>query len=463
MRKVILNLCLVSMVLASPTALANDSDSNPSIQELQSLLAKDSSQQKMFELLVKMILKGDLNGVKFLIDKGAPLSWSNTGSALMLAVEEKQTAIVEFLLAKGANVHERYQPSETAYDKSQAGETALFLAMAHPNPTIARLLLKKGAEVDVKNAEGLTPLFYAARDGNTAMLDLLVSQGAKLDYQDKKGNTILTWAFAGGQFQNIEYLLSQGVDTKHLNQKGELATFAVFEGGGWDCDVLSKIFYEYEYSNIFDINHQNHDGNTLIHLAFLQRSISCAESFFDKGIISEINFSLQNKAGKTPVHLLLEYLHGQASPAEVTRILQALSQDDDLAPLRQTFSQVAQLKAQTSSLKSNMHTLQTMVETYAVDYSGEYPKDLASLYQAASQAKAGYWKGFLNPFTGRDGLSASMLDYHNQQEPGLAEKGKVVYKPVYTDGKVTSYQILGVNHLGQWLKDGETVFSLSNG
>lgn len=54
-----------------------------------------------------------------------------------------------------------------------------------------------------------------------------------------------------------------------------------------------------------------------------------------------------------------------------------------------------------SSVKANMHTLQTLLEMYAADHQGQYPPNLATLQRAAETGK--YWKSFANPYTGKTG------------------------------------------------------------
>jgi general secretion pathway protein G len=61
----------------------------------------------------------------------------------------------------------------------------------------------------------------------------------------------------------------------------------------------------------------------------------------------------------------------------------------------------AQDRAKLSSVKANMHTIQTTAETYAVDFGGVYATTLA-LLSSEAVAKS-YWKDFKNPFTGLTG------------------------------------------------------------
>ena len=56
----------------------------------------------------------------------------------------------------------------------------------------------------------------------------------------------------------------------------------------------------------------------------------------------------------------------------------------------------AQDRAKLSSVKANAHTLQTILETYAVDWGGQYGNNLAN-NQSEATAK-NYWKEYKNPF-----------------------------------------------------------------
>lgn len=51
------------------------------------------------------------------------------------------------------------------------------------------------------------------------------------------------------------------------------------------------------------------------------------------------------------------------------------------------------------TVKANMHTVQTMVETYAVDWNGHYPATVEQLYLQANSSESHYWKALVNPFT----------------------------------------------------------------
>lgn len=73
----------------------------------------------------------------------------------------------------------------------------------------------------------------------------------------------------------------------------------------------------------------------------------------------------------------------------------------------------AQDRAKISSVKANMHTFQTIVETYGVDFGGSYAANVTKLNTAATdttQGTSAYWKDFSNPFTSQSGKDKSYGD-----------------------------------------------------
>lgn len=87
-------------------------------------------------------------------------------------------------------------------------------------------------------------------------------------------------------------------------------------------------------------------------------------------------------------------------------------------------------RAKISAVKANMHTFQIMVETFAIDRVGQYPRDVEQLESAARSdtSLSPYWTTFDNPFTTRSGQSES---YDNAQaDPTLIAPGVVAYRPV---------------------------------
>lgn len=107
-----------------------------------------------------------------------------------------------------------------------------------------------------------------------------------------------------------------------------------------------------------------------------------------------------------------------------------------------------------SKIKGNMHTFQTMVETYAIEHNGIYPKSATELLQEAKKLK--YYKNISNPF-GKD------LGFVSDTKKALT-KGILIYIPIRDSNcKIASYEIFANLEEGKHIKDknGED-FYLSN-
>lgn len=125
----------------------------------------------------------------------------------------------------------------------------------------------------------------------------------------------------------------------------------------------------------------------------------------------------------------------------------------------------SQDRAKISSVKANMHTFQTIVESYAIDFGGVYASSVASLRDAGSQAGREYWKEFPNPFTGLKGQDKAYADVSLMPAPDPANAGLVLYDPG-TDGTtrpIIKYFIYGMDKSGSLILDKGDAHYLTNG
>lgn len=130
---------------------------------------------------------------KVLLDKGAdPNRASKSGATPILFTRD--AAVVELLIARGADVRAR----------SKIGETALMDAATRGDAASARLLLAKGADINAQDHRGYTALMFAAQydDDAVDLVKLLLSHGADvtpvaekqtaLSLAAKRGETAVT-------------------------------------------------------------------------------------------------------------------------------------------------------------------------------------------------------------------------------------------------------------------------------
>ena len=133
----------------------------------------------------------------------------------------------------------------------------------------------------------------------------------------------------------------------------------------------------------------------------------------------------------------------------------------------------AQDRAKVSSVKANMHTVQTISETYAVDWGGVYAANMAGMKAEATVVGREYWKEFTNPFTGVSGASKSYTDIAGALAVTVAtgsitgytsaQGGQVLYNPtVPAAGAVAKYYIYGVDKAGLAIRDKGQNLALTN-
>ena len=127
----------------------------------------------------------------------------------------------------------------------------------------------------------------------------------------------------------------------------------------------------------------------------------------------------------------------------------------------------AQDRAKISSVKANMHTVQTMMETYGVDWGGTYPDGAGAAVALQSEATNNtnaYWKDFSNPFTSLStsaALTNGLDDIADPTATAVAQKGIVMLDETATPD-TTVYYIYGGDKVGAPIKDKGINLVLSN-
>jgi len=174
--------------------------------------------------------KGDANMVKLLLEKGARIDIfaasvigdtervkvfltdapslvnvkgpSVNFTPLYCAAAAEQKAVVELLIAKGADLNA----------KGHTGATPLFAAVWNNDIDLAELLIIKGADVNAsaKQLGGLTPLHIASAKGFKAMVGVLIGRGADINAKDKNGETALGMARSKGYTDIVQLLEKAG-------------------------------------------------------------------------------------------------------------------------------------------------------------------------------------------------------------------------------------------------------------
>ncbi len=125
------------------------------------------------------------------------------------ATEKEDLKKVNSLLTSDPSLVNAKLPSNKA--------TPLIFAITYKKTEVAKLLLKKGADVNSRASNGHTALHYASAYGPIELVKLLLEKGASVNFNvqdsaegDDPGCTPLLYAAANGQLEIVKLLLEKG-------------------------------------------------------------------------------------------------------------------------------------------------------------------------------------------------------------------------------------------------------------
>nr|XP_031533016.1 KN motif and ankyrin repeat domain-containing protein 1 isoform X3 [Vicugna pacos] len=164
--------------------------------------------------IVKLLLDADVCNV----DHQNRAGYTPIMLAALAAVEaEKDMRVVEELFGCG----------DVNAKASQAGQTALMLAVSHGRIDMVKGLLACGADVNIQDDEGSTALMCASEHGHVEIVKLLLAQpGCNGHLEDNDGSTALSIALEAGHkdiavllYAHVNFAKAQSPGTPRLGRK----------------------------------------------------------------------------------------------------------------------------------------------------------------------------------------------------------------------------------------------------
>ncbi|KAL2631207.1 hypothetical protein R1flu_015893 [Riccia fluitans] len=183
----------------SSTSSKNDGECGDEIEE-----EEEDEARIVVELTLEekeMLRTRNLNFAKISSKSWSPLHTLAAAGQVYLAAE---------LIKRGAQVD--------ALDKE--GLTPLHRAIQGGRKTMVRLLLKAGANAHVRDKDGATLLHYAAQTGNRDIAKLVHRDDVNVNAADKDGWTPLHVAVQTGRTELIRWLINRGADFNRVNSDG---------------------------------------------------------------------------------------------------------------------------------------------------------------------------------------------------------------------------------------------------
>ena len=150
-------------------------------------------------------------GIAMLLWISLPIAAANVSSVtvssadreLLMAVGQGHVARVDTLLKAGANVNTVHPP----------WQLTPLLAASELNFDMVKLLVARGAKVNVYDRDGITPLMRAITLRDLRMVRLLLDAGAQINVTDHRGHTALTHAVMRSDAGILKLLIARGAET----------------------------------------------------------------------------------------------------------------------------------------------------------------------------------------------------------------------------------------------------------
>lgn len=126
------------------------------------------------EAFLQKVAEGDAPHVALFVEAGIDPSVRNNSNrtALWIATERRQLAVLEALLAGGVAPNEKNAPA------MEGGKSIVFEAVDSGDAAFVRALVEAGADAKLANEYGVPPLAEAARTGSLEMCVILLKGGA---------------------------------------------------------------------------------------------------------------------------------------------------------------------------------------------------------------------------------------------------------------------------------------------
>ncbi|CAB0030221.1 unnamed protein product [Trichogramma brassicae] len=186
--------------------------------------------------------------------------------------------------------------------RDKLGQTPLQLAVAHGRQRLAEVLLRRGADPNQPNVEGLTALHIIGirdQDGGMAKTLFEISNDrVRIDVQDELGNTPLYYSVFCDNATVFQMLLRRGADRNLANKDGTTPLHCLSKSH--DQAAFARKLFEVGDDVVLHVDAQDKSLNTALHYALMCHHRQVAELLLRRGA----DPNLANADGLTALHII---------------------------------------------------------------------------------------------------------------------------------------------------------------
>ncbi|SOV22829.1 ankyrin-repeat protein, putative [Plasmodium sp. DRC-Itaito] len=117
------------------------------------------------------------------------------------------------------------------YVQPPHNRTALWYSCRNGSLKMARLILKKGSNINHKDSKGMSPLHICVKYGHINIAKFLIENKADIDIKDNEGQTPIFYAIIYKHYDIVKLLIENGADVQIKdNNKASVYDYADFNG-----------------------------------------------------------------------------------------------------------------------------------------------------------------------------------------------------------------------------------------
>ncbi|VWU51611.1 ankyrin-repeat protein, putative [Hepatocystis sp. ex Piliocolobus tephrosceles] len=117
------------------------------------------------------------------------------------------------------------------YVQPPHNRTAFWYSCRSGNLKIAKMIFKKGSNVNHQDANGITPLHICVKYGHINITKFLLENNVNINIQDNEGRTPIFYAIIHNHYDIVKLLIENGADVEIKdNNNANVYDYADFSG-----------------------------------------------------------------------------------------------------------------------------------------------------------------------------------------------------------------------------------------